>query len=59
MPKTKKGQKPSKSWGLNKVTTLSKEKAESLAATPLKVAGDVFKELARWRSNSLTTGFRI
>ena len=59
MPRTKKRQNPSKSWELDKVTELSKETAESLAATPLKVAGDVFKELARWRSNSLTTGFKI
>lgn len=56
----KKSDKDSKAkLQLNKVSILSKEQNESLAATPLKRAGDVFKALARWRDKSLTSGFKI
>ena len=56
----KKSDKASKTkLELNKVSTLSKEQNESLAATPLKRAGAVFEALARWRDKSLTSGFKI
>ena len=44
---------------LNEITELSKEQNKSLATTPLKHAKGVFEALARWRSKSFNTGFRI